>query len=99
MSYFVYILKCCDKSYYVGSTSNMEKRLEKHNAGQGSTWTAKRLPVELVYLERHSDKSTAQKREKQLKGWSRAKKEALINGELELLRKLSNSHSTMERNH
>jgi len=94
MANFVYILKCSDQSYYVGSTSNMEKRLQKHNASRGFTWTAKRLPFELIYQEYHSDKITALKREKQIKGWTRAKKEALIRGDPESLRSLSKSHST-----
>lgn len=94
MAHFVYILKCSGHSYYVGSTSNIKKRLEKHKSGQGSVWTSNRLPLELVYQEMFPDKITALKREKQLNGWTRAKKEALINGELESLRSLSKSHST-----
>jgi len=93
VAYFVYILKCCDRSYYIGVTSDLKKRLKTHNTGKGADWTARRLPVELIYEEQHDTKSKALKREKQLKGWSRTKKEALINGELELLRKLSKSPS------
>jgi len=93
MSYYVYILKCSDQSYYVGSTSDIAKRLATHNAGKGASWTAKRLPVRLAYQEQYESKSDAIKREQQLKGWSRAKKEALINNKLELLRNLSKSRS------
>jgi putative endonuclease len=92
MPFYVYILECSDQSYYIGSTSDIEERLETHNSGKGSSWTAKRLPVQLVYQEQYEMKSEALKRERQIKGWSRAKKEALINGNIDLLRKLSKSH-------
>ncbi len=78
MPSFVYILECGDKSYYVGSTDNIEKRIQYHNSGNGAVWTAKRLPVKLVYSEIHDDHITASRREKQLKSWTREKKEKLI---------------------
>jgi putative endonuclease len=89
----VYILECSDKSYYIGSTSDIAKRLEKHSAGKGAAWTAKRLPVRLIYQEQYKDKFEALNRERQLKGWSRAKKEALIKNDMDLLAKLSKAHS------
>ena len=98
MPYHVYMLKCSDQSYYIGMTSDIEKRLDAHNSGRGSSWTAKRRPVQLVFKEQHETKSKALKREQQLKGWSRAKKEALINGDIDLLRTLSKSHSDDRNN-
>ena len=89
MPHYVYILQCSDKSYYVGSTSDLTNRIAAHNAGKGAFWTSKRLPVKLIYHEKYDDQSKAIKRERQLKGWSRAKKQALIDSELELLRRLS----------
>lgn len=89
--YYFYILKCSDGSYYVGSASNLEHRLNRHNRGRGPSYTAKRRPVQLVYHERFSNLDGAVKREHQIKKWSRAKKEALINGDLESLKELSKS--------
>jgi putative endonuclease len=82
---WMYILKCSDDSYYVGSTRNLELRLVQHQSGKGSRYTSGRLPVELVYAEEHDRIIDAYAREKQVQNWSRAKREALINGELELL--------------
>jgi putative endonuclease len=79
-SWFVYILSCCDDSYYVGITTDPKDRVKEHNAGQGSNFTKKRRPVKLVYAEEHKSYASAQKRETQLKGWRREKKEWLISG-------------------
>ena len=81
--YFVYILRCADGSYYVGSTWNLEKRLEEHNTGVYQGYTSHRLPVELVWSCDFSTEHDAFLTERQLKGWSRAKKEALIRGDLD----------------
>jgi len=89
--YFVYIVECSDHSYYTGVTSNLEKRLKEHNYGIFHGYTSTRLPVKLVYSNRFTDVNDAIKAEKQIKGWSRAKKEALINIDFELLKKLSRS--------
>ena len=85
---WVYILRCGNGVYYVGHTTNLELRVAKHQAGL-SGWTRDRLPVELVYSQEMPDKDQAFQVERQLKGWSRAKKEALINGEWDLLRWLA----------
>ena len=77
---FVYILKCADESYYVGSTSDLAERERIHNEGHGAEHTAARRPVRLVYSEAHESWPAARKREAQLKRWSRAKKKALIEG-------------------
>lgn len=86
----MYILKCSDNSYYVGSTINLERRLAQHQAGEGANHTKKRLPVELVYFEEYQRIDEAFYREKQVQGWSRKKKEALIE------RKPENLHSLAE---
>ena len=88
---YVYILECCDGSYYVGSTIDLQRRLEEHQSGQGSRWTKGHLPVKLVYYEKYDRIDKAFEREKQLQGWSRAKKEVLINGGTEALKSLSKS--------
>jgi putative endonuclease len=80
--YHVYILRCADGSYYVGSTWNLEKRIEEHNAATFQGYTSHRLPVELVWSCDFSTEHEAFLTERQLKGWSRAKKEALIRGDL-----------------
>ena len=89
--YFVYIVKCSDESYYTGVTSNLEKRLNEHNSGFTKGYTSERLPVNLVYSNRFSDVNDAIRLEKQIKGWSRAKKKALIRGDFEGLKNLSKS--------
>jgi putative endonuclease len=86
-SLIVYILLCADDSYYVGITNNLKIRLWQHEtACNPESYTAQRLPVKLVYQELVQGPLTAIKREKQLKTWSREKKEALINGNLNLLK-------------
>ena len=76
----IYIRVCTVGAYYVGSTCNLEKRLWEHNNGLGANFTRKRLPTRLVYSEHSDDVSVAFAREKQVQGWSRAKKKALIEG-------------------
>lgn len=85
----MYILECSDGSYYTGSTKNLELRLAKHQSGEGANHTKKRLPVELVYFEEYERIEQAFYREKQVQGWSRKKKEALIEGMPEKLHELA----------
>ena len=75
---WIYILKCCDGAYYTGSTVDLPLRVAQHNAGFGANFTRKRLPVEVVFAEESESVELAFRREKQIQGWSRAKKEALI---------------------
>jgi putative endonuclease len=89
MKGWMYILRCADNSYYVGSTSNLELRMVQHKAGNGSVYTRCRLPVELVYSEEFQTIEEAFKREKQVQGWSRRKREALMNGAFDDLVKFS----------
>lgn len=76
--WFCYIVKCSDSSYYVGITKNLGSRVSEHNAGRGSAYTAARRPVRLLWYEEHETRSSATKRERLLKRWRRAQKEALI---------------------
>jgi putative endonuclease len=85
----VYILRCGDASYYVGHTDDLERRIAQHHAGTASAYTTRRLPVELVFSCEFASRVEALARERQVKGWSRAKKEALIAGEFERLRALA----------
>jgi putative endonuclease len=85
----MYILECSDGSFYTGSTKNLEKRLREHNNGVGANYTRNRLPVELIYFEEYERIDEAFYREKQVQGWSRKKKLALVEGKSELLPKLA----------
>jgi predicted GIY-YIG superfamily endonuclease len=87
-AYFTYILRCSDSSYYVGHTDNLTQPIAWHHQGHGATWTAKRRPVTLVYSETHATEAEAVRRERQIKRWSRAKKEALIAGDRIALKRL-----------
>ncbi len=86
---FMYILECADGSYYTGSTKNLELRLAQHQSGEGANHTKKRLPVRLVYFEEYQRIDEAFYREKQVQGWSRKKKEALIIGDFDKLPELA----------
>ncbi len=89
----VYILCCVDGSYYVGWTQNLRDRVRTHNEGRGSTYTLKRRPVRLVYSETVRSEAEAIRRESQLKRWSAAKKESLIMGDIQKLKRLSKPRS------
>lgn len=82
---YLYILKCADGSYYTGSTRNLQQRLNQHQNGEGAKYTRKRLPVKLVFQEEFSRIDEAFHREKQVQGWSREKKQALIKGDFDKL--------------
>ncbi|HTL40950.1 MAG TPA: GIY-YIG nuclease family protein [Pseudolysinimonas sp.] len=77
---FTYILRCSDNSYYVGSTWDLERRLGQHMAGEGAEYTKRRLPVTLVFAAEFPPVDEAYALEKRVQGWSRAKREALIEG-------------------
>ena len=80
MNHFVYILCCSDNTYYTGYTTDVEKRVQRHNEGKGAKYTKSRRPVQLVYQEKYTDKSCALKREYAIKQLSRQEKEQLIKG-------------------
>ena len=86
---YTYILKCSDDTYYTGSTKDLIKRFSEHQMGNGANYTRKRLPVKLVYIEEFTRIDYAFNREKQIQGWSRKKKEALIKDNTKILPKLS----------
>ncbi len=90
-TFYVYILRCSDRSLYVGHTSNLKNRLYWHRCGFASRHTAARLPVRLVFKEGYADEESAVEREHQLKSWSRLKKKALIEGDMARLKTLSKS--------
>jgi predicted GIY-YIG superfamily endonuclease len=85
--WFVYILRCSDDSLYVGETNDVAARLSRHNDGRGSLFMARRTPARLVFTEAHDSRDNAVARERQLKRWTRAKKEALIAGDLKALKR------------
>ena len=89
-SYYVYIVSCSDNSYYTGVTNNPDRRVAEHNEGHDpKSYTFNRRPVELLFCEMFSDIKQAIAFEKQIKGWSRKKKEAIIAGEWNKLAELS----------
>jgi putative endonuclease len=81
MSFWVYILKCADGSYYTGHTDNLEKRIGEHRSGAFGGYTSTRLPAELVFSQDFSSREEALTSERQIKGWSRKKKEAMMRGD------------------
>ncbi len=103
MSGYMYILECADGTYYTGSTKNIEFRLAQHQIGDGAKYTKRRLPVKLIYLEEYHRIDEAFWREKQVQGWSRKKKQALINFMPEKLHELAkclneSSHEGIDKN-
>ncbi len=74
MSYFLYILQCSDKSLYTGITTNVKRRFEEHKAGKGGHYTSAHRVVKIVYTEEHKDRSSASKREAEIKKWTRKQK-------------------------
>ena len=90
-SSWTYILGCSDGSYYVGSTSNFEQRIGQHNAGTFDGYTSSRRPVKLLWSQEFTDIRDAIAAERKLKKWTRAKKEAVMHGDFEMLHELSRS--------
>ncbi|RYX18881.1 GIY-YIG nuclease family protein, partial [Legionella pneumophila] len=84
--FWVYILQCSDKSYYTGQTDNLEKRLTQHQDKMiPGCYTSTRLPIQLKFSQEFMSREEALNAERQIKGWSRRKKEALINGDWQAL--------------
>ena len=88
---WVYIVECNDGTLYVGSTRDLESRIELHNRGRGARYTAQRLPVRLVWAEEFERVDEAWAAERRLHGWSAGKKRALIAGDMAQLRSLARS--------
>lgn len=86
--WFVYILKCKNGDLYTGITDNLQRRFEEHVSGKGGHFTKSFVAEEVLFSEQQPDKSSALKREAQIKGWTRRKKLALIVGDNESLKRL-----------
>ena len=93
LAYHFYMLRCCDGSYFVGQANDLEHRLAAHERGATEGYTLSRRPVELVFRDQFSTRQEAFHWERQIKGWSRAKKEALIKGDWDGMLELSNRSS------
>jgi len=93
MKGYMYILECVDGSFYTGSTKDLDLRLTQHQNGEGAFHTKNRLPVKLLYYEEFQRIDDAFAREKQVQGWNRKKKEALIKGQYEKLPELAKNHN------
>ncbi|MCR4749245.1 MAG: GIY-YIG nuclease family protein [Lachnospiraceae bacterium] len=78
MRYYTYIVRCADDTFYTGYTTDVEKRIDMHNASKGAKYTRGRLPVSLVYFEEHENKHDALSREWHIKRMTRSQKEELI---------------------
>jgi predicted GIY-YIG superfamily endonuclease len=94
LSFWVYILRCSDGSYYTGHTDNLEKRIVEHQAGVSEGYTSTRLPVALMFSQDFSTRDEALACERQIKGWSRKKKEAMMRGDWSEVSRLAKSPST-----
>jgi predicted GIY-YIG superfamily endonuclease len=91
LQFWTYMLRCSDGSYYVGHTDDLERRLAEHNEGTFGGYTSERRPITLAHVEVFDSRDEAFQRERQLKGWSRAKKEALAREDWTELRRLAKS--------
>lgn len=89
MSFWVYMLRCADSSYYVGHTDNLEQRIGQHQTGIVPGYTHNRRPVTLVYSQELQTREEALSAERQIKGWNRAKKEALVEGDWRRIQQLA----------
>ncbi len=98
-TYFVYILKCSDDSFYTGITNNLDRRIYEHNIGIDIVaFTFKRRPVELVWFEMFTEPTQAIMIEKKIKGWSRRKKQALIDENWDKLIEYSKNYTQYGKN-
>ena len=87
--FYAYLVLCSDGSYYTGHTDDLEKRVVEHQQGLGSRYTARRTPVFLVWSETFADRDQAKAVEGMIKGWTRAKKQALIAGDFQTISELA----------
>ena len=93
MAFWVYLLRCADGSFYAGHTDDLDKRIGEHSASVCGGYTATRLPVELVWSQECATRIEALTFERRIKGWRRAKKEALIRGDWEEVSRLAKNRS------
>jgi len=89
MAFWAYMLRCADRSYYVGHTDDLEARFAGHQSGLIKGYTQNRRPVELVWSQEFAERDEAFRAERQIKGWNRAKKEALIGADWDAIQLLS----------
>ena len=87
--FYTYLLRCRDGTYYAGHTDDIDLRMAQHTTGALGGYTSRRLPVTLVWSDRFQTRDEAFTAERKLKGWGRAKKEALIAGDWDLVSKLA----------
>ena len=93
MDFHTYLLRCADGTYYTGHTDDLDRRMAEHESGAFTGYTKKRRPVELVWSERFQTRDDAKFVEARVKGWSRAKKEALVAGDWDEVARLSHSRT------
>ncbi|HEX2764955.1 MAG TPA: TrmH family RNA methyltransferase [Allosphingosinicella sp.] len=93
MDFYAYLLRCADGHYYAGHTDDLDARIAQHQSGAVPSYTEKRRPVQLIWADRFPDRGSAFAAERQIKGWSRAKKEALVRGDRDAVRELARKRS------
>ena len=94
MAFWTYLLRCADGSYYAGHTDDIDDRMVQHVTGALGGYTARRRPIELVWSDQFETRDEAFDAERKLKGWSRAKKEALIAGDWDRIRVLAKNRQS-----
>ncbi|HYI48032.1 MAG TPA: GIY-YIG nuclease family protein [Allosphingosinicella sp.] len=97
MGFWTYMLHCADRSFYVGHTDDLDARIGAHQSGLIPGYTSTRLPVTLVWADEFPSRYEALQAERQIKGWGRAKKLALIRGDWELIAALARNTEEKER--
>jgi putative endonuclease len=97
MPFWTYMLHCADRSFYVGHTDDLEHRMAQHQCGQMRGYTSTRLPVKLVWCDEFPSRYEALQAERQIKGWGRAKKMALIRSDWSLISQLARNRDEKER--
>lgn len=97
MGFWVYILHCADGSYYTGHTDNLERRIGQHQSGEIGGYTATHKPISLVFSQECPSREEALRAERQLKGWSRKKKEAMMRGDWTTINQLSRGKHRHQR--
>ena len=97
MGFWTYMLHCADRSFYVGHTDDLERRIGGHQSGLIPGYTATRLPVKPVWANEFPTRTEALQAERQIKGWSRAKKLALVRGDWALISELARNSEEKER--